>query len=834
MKPLKTKSICFVHQHVLKMVLLLVFITIGHTQDSQAQRSRTLQTQSIARCGVDHYMAQRFSDDPTLEKKFLDLQDKFFDEVSRSIICDGTNDVAIPLAFHFDNDFACADEACMLAKVYEQIDILNVSFADNTSSSNAANCSSAYPAISSGTCISFYLAEPPACANSASTACNAAITVGEFQGGYSGGGNGQGTYGAGACWDDYLNVFIQTNGQGLGVADQIPDALPADGPGEGVSVVAAAFGGQGGPCGNLDTNSTYNLGATLTHEIGHYLGLFHTFQGGCSDEPNNSFNGTAINVDDTPAQQADFYGCPTGCVASGCGGNQQTANIMNYTDDPCMDMFSEDQANAMNVVANGLFGNVSIPAAPTNLTDLLGLCPAGQCQLVCVSQVLTPINTNVSYCTMSETLTLSETGIVVDETSDVVYSWSSGDYLSTGGTPVASTTVPSFMTTDCNITSEIYYLNVDCGTTPLMTTLDGGTFTINVYPGPPADLSSLVTISGENLCDEPIITPIPGCESFVSITNDGTNPSFPVNAGDSGSSNYMLTFTPDPNGPNCCATGSIDELIENGDYEAGPASWTEVEEVPAGTPNPDPFGIIGVSQGYFNGSNDAWFGGWGSEIGQSSVTSSYLEISQTIDIPSTCSALDLSFDYLVECSGNASIEFKVLVGGVEATAFDCSNSSGVFTADLIALGVPTGMQTLLIYGLELDPNPRNNDDAASVFIDNISILPSNCTTTTCDLDIAAMYDCAACPTCFTDLTHGDACDLQTVENAAFIYESSTWIQTSESTVIQTGADIEYSAADYIELNRSYDHEFEVEPGSVFHAFIDGCVTSNVKSSHIQK
>ena len=803
---------------IIKASILFIFLLSCSALSGQQRTGTQIFKNGVEleRCGMETALNNRFAKDPSLYKRFLDNQNKLHRRVTNRVACTGTNEVAIPLAFHFDNSFSCADEACMLVAIQDEIDALNIAFSDNSSSPNATNCTAAYSAISNGTCISFYLAEPPGCADAATTACNAAISIGEFVGGYEAGGSGAGT-----CWDDYLNIFIQpAAGTLLGVADQIPDGLPASGPGEGVSVGAAYFGGSSGACAPFNTDPTFDEGKTLIHEVGHYLGLFHTFQGGCQDEPNNTFGGVDITVGDTPAQQTSFEGCPTGCVNSGCGGSQQTANFMNYTDDACMDLFSEGQAVAMNIVANGLFGSLSIPAGDIMAGDLLGLCPSGACQLICPSSVNTMINSVLDFCDDSGILTLSESGISLDESSDAVYSWSTDDYLSAGGTAIASNTVGPLTTAPCTITSQVYYLNVDCGTTPLPTTLDGGTITINVYPGPPADLSSLVTITGENTCDEPIVTAILGCENYISITPDATNPTFPVSAGDMGISGYSLAYISDPAGPDCCVDEAGQELIVNGDFEAGTAPWIEVEEAPIGTPIT--FGIIGVSGGFLNGTNDAWFGGWGLEIGPNSVLSSYLSLSQDITIPATCTSATLSFDYEALCIGNATIVFNVIVGGVTVASFDCSAGSGTFSIDLLASGVAPGINTLLFEGIEDDPNPRNNDDSANFFIDNVTLVSGNCPSTTCDLAIITNYDCAACPTCFTNLTHSSACDLQTVETGVVDYESSDWIATGDNTLIQTGAQVEYDATDYIELNGTLDHTFEVEAGAIFHAFIDGC------------
>lgn len=282
-------------------------------------------------CGTVEHNLQLMQDDPQFAENRVQIE-----QFTQDFIANNPGGirtvVTIPVVFHVV--YNTAAENISDAQIMSQLDVLNEDYrrlnADKSLTpsyflGSAADCE-----------IEFCLAtvDPSGASTTGITRTSTTKTS------FSDSGNPVkfATYGH-TIWDrnKYLNIWVCDLGSGLLGYAQFPGGSATT---DGV-VIDYAYTGRDG-----SALSPYDLGRSATHEVGHWLNLYHIW-----GDDGTSCSGSDL-VADTPNQADEHYGCPSTAQVSCSNGpnGDQYQNYMDYTDDACMNMFTTGQKTRMQAL----------------------------------------------------------------------------------------------------------------------------------------------------------------------------------------------------------------------------------------------------------------------------------------------------------------------------------------------------------------------------------------------------------------------------------------------------------------------------------------------------
>jgi hypothetical protein len=284
-------------------------------------------------CGSMDVLNQQMAADPTLAARMAAIEAHTQRQLANPALQRTTaGTVIIPVVVHVLYNTAAQNISD--AQVQSQIDVLNEDF--RKLNADASKTPAQFAGLAADANVQFVLAKrtPTGAATNgiihkqtktASWSTNDAVKNSKR--------------GGDDAWDTskYLNLWACNLGQGLLGYAQFPGGTAST---DGVVILYSAFGSRAKYSAGTYT-TTYDLGRTATHEVGHWLNLRHIWgDATCGND----------QVADTPTQSTANYGCPAFPHVTCSNSGDMSMNYMDYTDDRCMYMFSTGQSQRMNAL----------------------------------------------------------------------------------------------------------------------------------------------------------------------------------------------------------------------------------------------------------------------------------------------------------------------------------------------------------------------------------------------------------------------------------------------------------------------------------------------------
>jgi hypothetical protein len=297
--------------------------------------------QSIpSHCGTTHYLNILKAEDPLVEGKLQAMEVQTQEYISRHKVSNSSV-IVIPVVFHIV--YNTPAQNLPDGVIREQMVMLNADYAKMNS--DTSNVPAIWKPIAANTQIQFRLADFDTLGNPTTGIIHTSSANTTFANSPSDHKINFATLGGANAWNrnHYLNIWVCNLGSGILGYTQLPGVGPATRDGCVINYIAV---------GKTGATAPYNLGRTITHEVGHWLNLDHTWgddYGYCT--------GTDYVADTPNEANANYSNYPPFTVkldsCSPAAPGFMWQNYMDYTDDAGMCLFTAGQVQRMQATLNG-------------------------------------------------------------------------------------------------------------------------------------------------------------------------------------------------------------------------------------------------------------------------------------------------------------------------------------------------------------------------------------------------------------------------------------------------------------------------------------------------